>query len=151
MQPLKFTLAVANCQGSCQSCIFIVIILAKKLQRWSFPSKIYIQFTIFNTYFLAKLLFTNKRYHLHMLEKCLYVLQEVRSIIYFRQFIHPLSLHSRGNGTSFAFTLYNHCISEILWCHIFEQLLFCFIYLPFVHLPAPNKNKTYDIKRKLFI
>ena len=41
-----------------------------------------------------------------MLEKRLYLLQEVRSIIYFRQFIHPLSLRSRGNGTSFVFTSY---------------------------------------------
>ena len=40
-------------------------------------------------------------YHLHVLEKGLYVLQEVRSII-----IHPLSLRSRGNETSFAFTYY---------------------------------------------
>ena len=86
--------------------VFIVITSAKILPRWLFPSKIYIQFTIFNTYFSTKLSFTNKRYHLHVLEKCLYVLQEVRSIIYFRQFIHPLSLRSRGNGTSFAFTSY---------------------------------------------
>ena len=64
------------------------------------------QFTIFNTYFSTKLLFTNKRYHLHVLEKCLYVLQEVRSIIYFWQFIHPLSLRSCGNGTIFAFRSY---------------------------------------------
>ena len=72
--------------------VFIVITWAKILLRWLFPSKIYIQFTIFNTYFSTKLSFTNKRYHLHVLEKCLYVLQEVRSIIYFRQFIHPPSL-----------------------------------------------------------
>ena len=100
--------------------------------RWSLPSKIYIQFTVFNTYFLAKLSFTNKRYHLQVLEKCLYMPQEVRSIIYFRQFIHPLSLHSGGNGTSFAFTLYNHRIGKSLWRHIFKQLLFCFIF--FFHL-----------------
>ena len=131
--------------------VFIVITSAKRLPRWSFPSKIYIQFTIFNTYFSAKSSFANKRYHLHVLEKCLYVLQEVRSIIFFRQFIHPLSLRSRDNGTSFAFTWYNHRIGEILWRHIFKQLLFCFILLPFVHLPVPNKNKTYDIKQKLFI
>ena len=31
-------------------------------------------------------------YHLHVLEKCLNLLQEVRSIIYFRQFFHPSSL-----------------------------------------------------------
>ena len=72
--------------------IFIVITSAKILPRWLFPSKIYIQLKIFNTYFSTKLSFTNKRYHLHVLEKCLYVLQEVRSIIYFRQFINPPSL-----------------------------------------------------------
>ena len=131
--------------------VFIVITSAKNLLKWSFSSKIHIQFTIFNTYFSAKLLFTNKRYHLHVLEKCLYLLQEVRSNIYFRQFIHRLSLCSRGNGTSFAFTSYSHRIVEILWRHIFRQLLFCFILLLFVHLPAPNKNKTYDSKQKLFI
>ena len=86
--------------------VFIVITSVKILQRWSFSSKIYIQFTIFNTYFLTKLSFTNKRYHLHVLKKCLYVLQEVRSIIYIRQFIYPLSLCSHGNGISFAFTSY---------------------------------------------
>ena len=86
--------------------VFIVITLAKILPKWLFPSKIYIQFTICNTYFLTKLSLTNKRYHLHVLEKCLYVMQEVRSIIYFRQFIHPLSFGSHGNGTSFAFTSY---------------------------------------------
>ena len=82
--------------------VFVVIISAKILSRWLFRQKIYIQFTIFNTYFLTKLLFTNKRDHLHMLEKCLYVLQEVRSIVYFWQFIHPVSLGSCGSGTSFA-------------------------------------------------
>ena len=66
--------------------VFIVITWAKILKilrRWLFPSKIYIQFTIFNTCFSTKLSFTNKRYYLHVLEECLYVLQEVRSIIYF--------------------------------------------------------------------
>ena len=86
--------------------VFIVITSAKLLPRWLFPSNIYIQFTIFDTYSSTKLLFTNKRYYLHVLEKCLYMLQEVRSIIYFRQLIHPFSLRSRGNGTSFAFTSY---------------------------------------------
>ena len=62
--------------------VSIVITSAEILPRWLFPSKIYIRFTIFNTYFSTKLSFTNKKYHLHMLEKCLYVLQEVRSIIY---------------------------------------------------------------------
>ena len=31
------------------------------------------------------------------------------------------------------------------------QLLFCFILLPFVHLLAPKKSKTCDIKQRLFI
>ena len=43
---------------------------------------------------------------MHVLEKCLYILQEVKSTIYFRQFIHPPFLRSRGSGTSFAFTTY---------------------------------------------
>ena len=62
------------------------------MPRFLIPNKIYIQFKIFNTYFSTKLSFPNKRYHLHVLYKCLYVLQKVRSIIYFRQFIHPPSL-----------------------------------------------------------
>ena len=98
-----------------QNSVFIIT-SAKILPRWLFPSKIYIQFTIFNTYFSTKLSFTNKRYHLHVLEKCLYVLQEVRSIIYFRQFIHPLSLRSCGNGTSFAFML--HIIVSAKFCDV---------------------------------
>ena len=71
-----------------------------------FHSKIYIQFTIFDTYFSTKLSLTNKRHYLHVLEKCLYVLQEIRSTINFRQFGHPLFLRSRDNGTSFPFTSY---------------------------------------------
>ena len=107
LPPSKFTSAVANCRGFCRGkqC-FNSNHLSKNIAEVIIPSKIYIQFTIFNTYFPTKLLFTDKRYHLHVLEKCLYVLQKVRSIIYFWQFIHPLSLRSSGNGTSFAFMLY---------------------------------------------
>ena len=77
------------------------------MPRWLFPSNIHIQFIIFNTYFSTKLSFTDKkRYYLHVLGKCLYILQELRSIIYFWQLIHSLSLCSRGNGTSFAFMSY---------------------------------------------
>ena len=72
--------------------VFIVITSASILPRWLFPSKIYIQFKIFNTYFSTTLSCTNKRYHLHVLGKCLCVLQEVRSIIYFWQFIQYPSL-----------------------------------------------------------
>ena len=96
--------------------VFIVITSAKILPRWLFHSNIYIQFTIFNTYFSTKLLFTNKRYHMHVLENCLYVLQEVRSIIYFRQFIHVFSLCSCVNGTSFAFR--SHIIVSPKFCNV---------------------------------
>ena len=75
-----------------QTVFFIVITSPKILPRWLLPSKIYIQYTIFNTYFYTKFLFTNKRYHLHVLEKCLYVLQEVRSITHFQQYIYSPSL-----------------------------------------------------------
>ena len=152
-QPSKFTLAVSNCQGFCRGkhCFYSDHLGKKILLRWLFPSKIYIQFTIFNTYFSTKLSFTNKRYHLHVLEKCLYVLQEVRSIIYFWQFIHPLSLRSRWQWNKLCFHVVYHRIGEILWRHIFKQLLFCFILLPFVHLPVPKKNKTCDIKSKSYI
>ena len=146
-------LGIAKCFADA-NIVFIVIALAKILPRWLFGSKIYIQFTIFNTYFYTKLLFTNNRYHLHMLEKCLYVPQEVRSMIYFWQFIHPLSIHSCGNGTSFALTSYiieSVEFFNIIFIVIFKQLLFSFILLPFVHLPVPKKNKTCDIKRKVFI
>ena len=105
--------------------VFIVITSAKILLMWLLCSKIYIQFTIFNTYFLTKLLFTNKRYHLHVLEKCMYVLQEVRSMIYFQQFIHPLSLHWYGNGTSFAFRSY------IIIVTLSKSYLYKFFFLSF--------------------
>ena len=42
-------------------------------------------------------------------------------------------------------------MGEILWQHISKQVLFCFILLPFVYLPAPKKNKNCDIKQKLYI
>ena len=72
--------------------VFIVITSAIILPRWLFSRKIYIQFTVFDTYFSTKLSSTNKRYHMHVLEKCLNMLQEVRSITYVRQLIHLLSL-----------------------------------------------------------
>ena len=111
--------------------VFAVITSAKILLRWLFPTNIYIQFTIFNTYFSTKLSFTNKRYHLHVLEKCLYVLQEIRSIILFRQFIHPLSLRSHGNGTSFVFTSY--IIVSVKFCDVTFLKNFYFVSF-FYHL-----------------
>ena len=116
-QPSKFISTVGNCQGFCRGkqC-FYSNHLGKNIAEVIICSKMYIQSIIFNTYLSTKLSFTNKRYHLHVLEKCLYVLQEVRSIIYFWQFIHPLSLRSCGNGTSFAFTSY--IIESTKFCNI---------------------------------
>ena len=128
------------------SSVLIVISSAKILRRWLFLSKIYIQFTSFNIYFSTKLSFANKRCHFHVLEKRLYVLQEVRSIIYFRQFIHLLSLRSRGNGTSFVFTSYilksaKFCNVSFLNNFYFHSFTICSSAgatdcLPIVHLPA---------------
>ena len=72
-QNLPWQLAIAEGFAEANN-VFIVITSAKILPRWLVCSKIYIQFTIFNTYVMTKLSFTNKKYHLHVLEKCLYVL-----------------------------------------------------------------------------
>ena len=126
--------------------VFIVITLAKILPRWLFPSNIYIQFTIFTTYFSTKLSFTNKRYHLHVVEKCLYVLQEVRSTVD----SSPFSSFT-WQWNKLCFHVVYHRIGEILWRHIFKQLLFCFILLQFLHLQAPKKNKTCDMVKAIYI
>ena len=52
--------------------VCIAITSVKILPRWLFHSKIYIQFTIFNTYFSTKLLFTNSTYHLHVHMRSVY-------------------------------------------------------------------------------
>ena len=116
----KFISAVGNCQGFYwgEQC-FYSNHFSKILLRWLCPSKIYIQFTIFSTYFLTKLLLTNKRYHFHMLEKCLFVLEEVRSIIYFQQFIHPLSLCSHGiHGNEVS----NSCSNVLIIMTLFRKI-----------------------------
>ena len=130
--------------------VFIVITSAKILSRWLFRKKIYIEFTIFNTYFLTKLSITNKRDHLHMLEKCLYVLQEVRPIIYFWQFIHPVSLGSRGSGTSFA--LRSYIIVSAKFCSVtfLSNLYFVSFFYHLFICQCQRKNKTCDIKQKIF-
>ena len=110
---------------------FTVITSAKILLRWLFPTSIYIQFTIFNTYFSTKLSSTYKRYHLHVLEKCLYMLQGVRSIACFWQFIQPLSLRSHDNGTSFAF--WSYIIVSVKFCDVTFLKNFYFVSF-FYHL-----------------
>ena len=95
---------------------------------------VHIQFTIYNTHFLAKLLFTNKSYHLHVPEKCLYVLQEVRSVIYFWQFIHPLSSFTWQYGTSFALSS-DIIISAKFWNILFLNNFYIvwFFYYSFIY------------------
>ena len=61
---------------------FVVITSVKILQGWLFPSNIYIQFTIFNAYFSTKLWFTNKRYHLRMLERCVCTWYKKSDLLY---------------------------------------------------------------------
>ena len=140
LQRPKFTSAVGNCRGFCRGKLcFNSNHRGKKIAEVIIPSKIYVQFTIFSTYFSTKFLFTDKRYHLHVLDKCLDVLQKVRSITYFRHFIHPLSLRLRGSGASFAFTSYI-ILSAKFYDVTLKQLLFCLVLLPFVHLPAPKKD-----------
>ena len=86
---------------------------SQQLLRGSFPSKIYIQFTIFNTYFSTKLLFTNKRYHLHMLEKYLYVLQEVINYIF--STVYSSSFYSfMSQWNKLCFHVLYHGTGEIL-------------------------------------
>ena len=122
-------------------------------------------------YFIAKYIFSlqylilisrqndhlQTRDKLYVLEKCLYVLQEVRSIIYFilyiiyfiiLYFIHPLYLCSRCNGTSFAFRSYIIVLAK--FCNITFLNNFFFTFLPFFHLLA-QKKKTCNIKQKLVI
>ena len=130
--------------------VFMVITLAKILSRWLFRKKIYIQFIICNTYFLTKLSFTNKRDHLHMLEKCLFVLQEVRSIIYFWQFIHPVSLGSLGSGTFFALRYYIIVSAEFCNVTFLSNLYFVSFFYHLFICWRQRKNKTCDIKQKIF-
>ena len=87
---------------------------------------------------------------MHVLENCLYVLQEVRSIIYVQQFFHPLSLCSHGNRTNFAFTSY--ILVSAKFCNLIFLNNFYFVSF-FYHLfiCGPKKHKTCDIKQNLFI
>ena len=87
---------------------------------------------------MKKVLFKNKKYHFHVLEKCLYVPQEVRSIIYFWQFIHPLSLCSRGIATHFAFTSY--IIISTKFCIVTFLNIFCFVSF-FYHLLICQRHR----------
>ena len=109
--------------------VFVVITSAKILLRWLFLSKIYIQFIIFNTYFS-----TSKRYYLHMLEKCLYALQEVRSIIHLFLYLYYYSSPFFFIHVAMEQALLSHHISS----HQRNSV-------------TSKKNETCDIKQKLFI
>ena len=81
-----------------------VITLEKILPRWLFHRKIYIQFTI---------IIYKQAISLARASGVSYVLQEVRSIVYFWQFIHPL-FSFRWQWSKYCFHILYHCISEIL-------------------------------------
>ena len=123
--------------------VFIVITSAKILPRWLFPSKIYIQFTIFNTYFSTKLSFTK--------EISLARAREAPVCATRSQINYIFSAVYSSSFSSFTWQWNKLCL-HVLYPRIGEiQLSFCFILLPFVHLPAVKKNKTCDIKQNLFI
>ena len=106
---------LGNCWKCCwgKQCFYINHLSKNIAEVIILLQNIYSVYNFYN-YFSTKVAFTNKRYHLHMLEKYLYVLQEVRYIMYFGQFIPSLSLCSRGNGTSFAFNVLYFGIGKIL-------------------------------------
>ena len=63
MQPSKFTSTFGNCRGFCRGKQrFSSNHLGNIYAKYLFPSKIYIQFATFNTYFTTKLSFLNKRW-----------------------------------------------------------------------------------------
>ena len=93
--------------------VFIVITLAKNIfPRWLFLANIYLVYN-FEYYFSTKLSFTNKRYHLHVLEKRLCVLQEVWSINNLQQFIHHFSSFT-PQWSKLCFHILYPCICKIL-------------------------------------
>ena len=80
--------------------------------RWLFLANIYLVYN-FEYYFSTKLSFTNKRYHLHVLEKRLCVLQEVWSINNLQQFIHHFSSFT-PQWSKLCFHILYPCICKIL-------------------------------------
>ena len=135
--------------------VFVVITSVKILQRWLFPSNIYIQFTIFNAYFPNKITVYKQEISLaHAREVSV---GAIRNQIYYI-FSADLLYFDSSPFSSFTwqwnqlcFYVIHHHIDKIQWHQIFKQLLFCFILLPFLHLLLPKKNKTCDINQKLFI
>ena len=141
-------MADCNCQGFCwcKLCFY-----SNHLGSIYNPSKIYIQFTIFNIYFSTKLLFTKQEISLACARKV--SVRATRSQIYYiflAVYSSPFSSFT-WQCNKLCFYVVYHCMGEILWSHIFKQLLFLFILLPFVHLPAPKKNMAFAIKQRLFI
>ena len=128
--------------------VFIVITSAIILPRWLFRNKIYIQF-------IQKYIFLNKIivYKQDISLACaieVSVCATRSQINYIFLVVYSSSFSSfMWQWNKLCFQVLYHRISEVLWRHIFKQLLFCFILLPFVHLPAPKKNKTCDIKVRL--
>ena len=115
------------------------------LSSWQLPRVLPRQ-TVFlkycqGDYFLAKYIFSLQfliliswqNYCLQIRDitcKCLYVVQEVRSIIYFRQFIHPLSFGSCGNSTTFAFMSYIIVLAKFYKVTLLNNFYFVSFFYP---------------------
>ena len=116
------------CQG--KTSILMVMTSAKILLMWLFCSKIYIQFTFFNTYFSTKLLFTNKRYHYACArEVSVYAIRSQINYTFSAVYSYFFSTFM-WQWNKLWFQVLYHRISKILQCHIFKQLFFCSILLP---------------------
>ena len=114
IQPSKFISAVSNCWGFCRGkqCFYSNHLGKNIFPRWLFLANIYLVYN-FEYYFSTKLSFTNKRYHLHVLEKRLCVLQEVWSINNLQQFIHHFSSFT-PQWSKLCFHIIYPCICKIL-------------------------------------
>ena len=139
-QPSKFTSAVGNCQGFCRGkqCLNSNH-LGKNITEVIISSKLYIQFTIFNTFFSINFVYRQEISLAHTREVFVCATKSQIYYILLAVYSSPFSSFAwQWNKLCFLVVYYR--IDEILRCHIFKQLLFCFIFLPFVHLMAPKKD-----------
>ena len=145
----EFTSAVNNCWGFCRgkTSILMVMTSAKILLMWLFCSKIYIQFTFFNTYFSTKLLFTNKRYHYACArEVSVYAIRSQINYIFSAVYSYFFSSFM-WQWNKLWFQVLYHRISKILQCHIFKQLFFLFHSFTII---GPFSCDVHDIQKDIF-
>ena len=125
-QPLKFTSAVCNCRGFCwgKQC-FYSNHLSKNTAEVYFLAKY-----IFSL-FLNKIIIYKEEISLASVREGSVCATRSQVNIYVWQFIHPLSLHSGGSGTSFAFR--SHIIRSAKFCNVTFLNNFYFVSV-FYHL-----------------